>query len=135
MQADAALRLIRQDTFCALIKQQAFCGDTFGIDDLMFVKQQLVVFDKSIIQAIDVFAIHQMFGSHQCFGASCAQFILSLIDKQTELWANNQIMHIVQCARFDHDRCKITCGMHGGLPDPANFLDAFVACEDFFTDF
>jgi len=135
MQADAALRLIRQDTFCALIKQQAFCGDAFGIDDLIFVKQQLVVFNKSIIPVIDVFAIHQVFGPHQCFGASCAQFILSLKDKQTVLSVNNQIMHIVQCARFDHDRCKITYGPHGGLPDPANFLDAFVACEDFFTDF
>jgi len=36
MQADAAFRLIRQGTLCALIKQQAVCGNTFGIDDLMF---------------------------------------------------------------------------------------------------
>ena len=64
MQADALLGLIRQGALYALIKQQAFCGGAFDIDDLMLIKQQLVVFNKSIIQAIDVFAIHQMFGPH-----------------------------------------------------------------------
>ena len=76
-----------------------------------------------------------MFGSHQFFRAPYAQFILSLINKQTVFWANNQIMHIIQCARFDHDRCEITCGPHCGLPDPADFLDTFVARDNFLADF
>jgi hypothetical protein len=49
----------------ARVNQQGFGGDTFRIDDLMFIKQQLELVDKTTIAAIHTIAIDQMTDLHQ----------------------------------------------------------------------
>ena len=45
---------------CARVNQQGFGGDTFRIDNLMFIKQQLEIVDKTTIVAIQAVSIYQM---------------------------------------------------------------------------
>ena len=50
---------------CAGVNLQGFGGDTFRIDNLMFIKQQLEIVDKTTIAAIHTIAIDQMTDLHQ----------------------------------------------------------------------
>ena len=58
----------------------------------MFVKQQLVIFDKPIIQTYDIGAVDQMLCADQCFGTPCAQLVAALIDEQAMFGTDCQII-------------------------------------------
>ena len=120
-----------QGRACARVNEQGLGSDALGVDDLVLIKKQLEVVDKSTILLCDRFAIHQVTGFDKHLRAARAQSIAALIDEQAVVRTDHKVVGVVERARFDHDRGEIAHSAHGVLANPADHLPAIIAGEDF----
>ncbi len=73
-----AEQLIRQGRLGQGVKKQRFCGNAFGVDDMVAVKQQLKIVDKAAVLHHDCVTVDQIPRSHQQLGAAGAQLVMAL---------------------------------------------------------
>lgn len=90
--------LVRHGRAGAGVDQRRFRGDSLGIDDLMRVKEQLEIIDKSAVLPDHGVAVDQMTRLDQQLGPACAQLVRALIDEQAVVGADHQIVEVVQRA-------------------------------------
>ena len=93
------------------VNQHGFSGNPFGIDQLMLVKKQLHIFNKSALHDRHRVTVNQMTRFDQYLSPANANPVRALIDEQAVIGAHDQVMRIVQRAGFDTDRRKYTNGV------------------------
>ena len=111
-----------------LVQKLTFNRYTFGINELVFVKQDLIVIDTARFDTPDIIAVDQMEYPNERFGSTGPQFIVSLIDTETMLWTKDQIFYIVESACLYQNRCKCSRSPHRDLLNLPDFLNTWIAC-------
>src|SRR6056297_885286 len=91
---------------CAIarIDKQRFRGDALGIDDLMFVKENLEVVHETAILLNDGGSVYQVTRPHEKFVPPRTKGIRALVDKEPVIGADMQVIRIVERASADADR-------------------------------
>lgn len=116
-----------------MIKQHRFCCDALGVDNMVLIKENLIVINEACVHTNDILAVYQMAHAHKSFGASSAQLVLPLENEQSMFRAEDKVSLVVQYAFFDDHRGKFAISTNGLMTYPSYFLHPPIAGEHFVT--